>query len=474
MFKYTSQNELFLDISYDELEILNLKAKELAKSDEKNEKIEKIYLDYLESEKRIKAVTICFSSIEWQLHMLDYDKKFFIKWYKNLTFDGSSVRGFSNLEKSDLKLCPDFSSFRWLPSDIFWTGKVLMFANVKTIDDKDFPTCSRSFLARTLKKLKKEKDFTVNVAPEIEGFLLKWLEAEQNYDEKNWFELASEWWYFNALPDSLIKKFIDKCAESQRALWFENEKDHPEVAPSQFELNFSYTEALIACDQILLYKLICRQVAFKMWYTSSFLPKPISWIAGSWMHINISISEKWKNIFYDKDWDMKFSDFALEFSKKILNHASELCIFLNPSVNAYRRLDPKFEAPNQIKISASDRSAMIRVPAWNKNSARIEIRSVSPDVNPYLVIISLLLAWLYWDENRKQDEILSSNILDAIDLLKSSDFFEKYLWKQFKEKYLEYKIAVANRSGKDLWKKVKNGEILFHHEVTNQVLWNDF
>ena len=77
----------------------------------------------------------------------------------------------------------------------------------------------------------------------------------------------------------MIKQFIDRSAEAQRALGFENEKDHPEVAPSQFELNFSYTQALVACDQILLYKLICRQIAFQMGYTACFLPKPISGIA---------------------------------------------------------------------------------------------------------------------------------------------------------------------------------------------------
>lgn len=406
--------------------------------------------------------------------MLDYDKKFFLKWYKNLTFDGSSVRGFSSLEKSDLKLCPDFSSFRWLPSDIFGMGKILIFASVKTTDDKDFPTCSRGFLTKMLKELKKEKNFSVHMAPEIEGFLLKWQESEQKYDEKTGFELASDGGYFHALPDSLIKKFIDKSAEAQRALGFENEKDHPEVAPSQFELNFSYADALTACDQILLYKLVCRQVAFKMGYTSCFLPKPISGIAGSWMHVNISISQNNENIFYDENGEMKLSDFAQDFSQKILNHAPELCIVLNPSVNAYRRLDPKFEAPNQIRISASDRSAMIRVPAANKKSARIEIRSVSPDVNPYLVVISLLLAGLYGEKKQPQENILSSNILDAIEKFQKSEFFEKFLGKQFKEKYLEYKIAVAHRSGKDLGKKVKNSEILFHHEVTNQVLWNDF
>ncbi len=480
MDKSIFENDLFLEIPYDKLEELNIEAKNRYINHENKDSIKKHYLKYLEEEKRIKAVTLCFCNIEWQLHMLDYDKKYFLKSYENLTFDWSSVRGFSVLEQSDLRLSPDFYSFRWLPSDLFWSWKVLMFATVKELDWKSYPTDTRWLLKDKLEKLYKKEEMHFNMATELEWFLVKWINSEQRFDEKIWFELVSEWWYFNALPDSELKKFIDKSAEAQRALWFENEKDHPEVAPSQFELNYSYTDALISCDQILLYKLICRQVAHKMWLTATFLPKPISWINGNGMHLNLSFSKKWKNIFYEKWWEFGLSSFAMDFSKRILNHAPEICLILNSSVNAYRRLDPAFEAPNQIKMSPTDRSSMIRVPAGNEKSARIEIRSVAPDSNPYLVAYTVFKTWLEWEiltmdeDKRFRTRFLPNTLIDAIKLYKPNDFLTKILWEDLKNKFLDYKLLVADRSAKDLWKRLKNAEILYHHEITNQVLWNNF
>src|SRR4051812_40062675 len=119
----------FLELSYDELERLNSEA--IAKSDTISSKIlEKEYRAYLINETRLKAVTICFSDIEGRFHMLDYDKKFFLDSAENLTFDGSSIRGFSQQNESDLRLEVDWSSIRWLPADVFGPGKVIMFAFV--------------------------------------------------------------------------------------------------------------------------------------------------------------------------------------------------------------------------------------------------------------------------------------------------------------------------------------------------------
>ena len=97
--------------------------------------------------------------------------------------------------------------------------------------------------------------------------------------------------YYHSLPGDPLRKFIDTTAEVQRAMGFQNEKDHPEVAPSQFEINYGYGEVVAAADQIQLYKLICRQVATKMGLTASFLPKPVVGVNGSGMHTNVSISQ---------------------------------------------------------------------------------------------------------------------------------------------------------------------------------------
>ena len=125
-------NELrdFLAIPYDELEELNLNAKEQRKSRVAIHKIQEERLEYLGGEKRIKAVTVLFSDLAGRLHMLDYDKKFLIKSWDNLTFDGSSIRGFTAQRESDLRLGIDWAAFYWAPADIFGPGKVLVFGDV--------------------------------------------------------------------------------------------------------------------------------------------------------------------------------------------------------------------------------------------------------------------------------------------------------------------------------------------------------
>lgn len=261
---------------------------------------------------------------------------------------------------------------------------------------------------------------------------------------------------------------------------FKNEKDHPEVAPSQFELNFGYTEVVRACDQIQLYKLVCRQVANNLGLTATFLPKPIANINGSGMHVNFSLAKNGKNIFYEKNGKEGLSDLAWDFISKLLNHAPEICLALNSTVNSYRRLDPHFEAPNQIKVSPVDRGSMIRIPAGNEKTARIEIRSVAPDSNPYLVLYTILKTGLEGkkltrDEGaRERLRFLPGTISDAIRLFKTSDFVGKILGENNKQKYLSFKEIAADRSPKELGVKIKTSEIIYHHEVTNQVLWNNF
>ena len=155
-------------------------------------------------------------------------------------------------------------------------------------------------------------------------------------------------------------------------------------------MNFSYADALRTADLIQLYKLVCRQVANGMGLTATFLPKPIMGINGTGMHTNISLSKNGKNIFYEKNGKRGLSSEAQDFISRILNHAQEMCLVLNSSVNAYRRLDPHFEAPNQIQVSSIDRGSMVRIPVGNEKTARIEVRSVGADANPYLLLYTLI------------------------------------------------------------------------------------
>src|SRR6266704_2169693 len=385
----SSELRNFLSISYDELEEMNLKAKKQRLDRVAPHKIQEERLKYLTDEKRIKALTVLFSDLEGRLHMLDYDKKFLLKSYDNLTFDGSSIRGFTAQRESDLRLGIDWGAFYWGPADIFGPGKVLVFGEVIDKGGEPYTADIRSMLKLFANGLHKKHGYTLNAANEIEGFLFQGPEAERSYHDTGKFEYVNTGGYYHSLPGDPLRTFIDTTAEVQRSMGFQNEKDHPEVAPSQFEINYSYAEVVAAADQIQLYKLICRQVATRMGFTACFLPKPVVGVNGSGMHTNVSVNKDGKNIFWDPKGQEKVSKFAWDFVDRILTSGNDICLLINASVNAYRRLDPHFEAPNQIKASAVDRGSMVRIPIGNDKSMRVEVRSVGPDANPYLALYTL-------------------------------------------------------------------------------------
>jgi glutamine synthetase len=369
-----------------------------------------------------------------------------------------------------------------MPSDLFGTGKVLVFAFVNNHDGTTYSGDLRGRLADYCNKLKKEDSYETNIAVECEGFLFKGVNAEQEFLKTKKFEFVSNGGYYHSLPKDELKQFIDTIAEAQRAMGFENEKDHPEVAPSQFELNYKYANALIAADQLQIYKLIARQAASNMGYTASFLPKPIQGVNGSGMHCNISLSKNGKNIFYDKKGENNLSALAHEFIDKLLVSASDMSLILNSSVNSYRRLDPAYEAPNQIKSSAVDRTSMIRIPLANENRARIEVRSIGSDANPYLLFFTLLKVGLEGtpsDKDEKESKrfrtrFLPASLYDAIRLFKTSDLMTQLIGSETKDKLVDIKQKQADKCPRALGNTIKVSEVIYHHEVTNQYLQGVF
>ncbi len=474
-------NELrnFLALTYDELEELNLKAKEQRSKRVPIHKIQEERLKYLTDEKRIKAVTVLFSDLEGRLHMLDYDKKFLIKSWDNLTFDGSSIRGFTAQRESDLRLGIDWAAFYWGPADVFGSGKVLVFGEVIDKGGTSYTADIRGVLKGYAEVLHKKKGYTLNAANEIEGFLFKGPDAERRYHETGQFEYVNTGGYYHSLPGDPLRTFIDTTAEVQRAMGFQNEKDHPEVAPSQFEINYGYAEVVAAADHIQLYKLICRQVARNMDLTACFLPKPVVGVNGSGLHTNVSVSGSGKNLFWDPKGEEKLSKLGYEFLDRLLTHGNDLCLVFNSSVNAYRRLDPHFEAPNQLKASAVDRGAMIRIPIGNERSMRTEVRAVAPDANPYLVMYSIFKTGLEGTtakiKNLRQAErYLPDNIYTALDDFRKAEWTTELLGEDVKGRYADLKQASADRCPRLLGSVVKAAEVQFHHEVYNQFLWNLF
>ncbi len=469
----------FLAIPYDELEVMNLKAKKQRLDRVDPHKIQEERLKYLAEESRIKALTVMFSDLEGRLHMLDYDKKFLLKSYDNLTFDGSSIRGFTAQRESDLRLGIDWAAFYWGPADVFGPGKVLVFGEVIDKNGEPYTADIRSMLKLFANGLHKKHGYTCNAANEIEGFLFAGPDAERHYHETGKFEYVNTGGYYHSLPGDPLRTFIDTVAEVQRAMGFQNEKDHPEVAPSQFEINYGYAEAVAAADHIQLYKLVCRQVAQNMGLTACFLPKPVVGVNGSGMHTNVSVSQNSKNLFWDPKGEEKLSKFGYEFMDRILTHGNDLCLIFNSSVNAYRRLDPHFEAPNQLKASAVDRGAMIRIPIGNERSMRTEVRAVAPDANPYLVMYSIFKTGLEGETSkiknlRSAERYLPDNIYTALDDFRKAEWITKLLGEDVKGRYADLKQASADRCPRLLGTIVKPAEVQFHHEVYNQFLWNEF
>ncbi|HVG27678.1 MAG TPA: glutamine synthetase family protein [Acidobacteriaceae bacterium] len=475
----SSEYRNFLELSYEELEELNLKVKEQRKKRVAIDKLQEERVKWLTDTKGVKAVTVLFSDLEGRLHMLDYDKKFLIKSFDNLTFDGSSIRGFTAQRESDLRLGLDWSAFYFAPADIFGAGKVLVFGEVIDKNGAPYTGDVRGLLKTFAQEQFDKNGYTLNAANEIEGFLFEGIDAERKFHETGKFEYVNQGGYYHSLPGDPLRDFIDVSAEVQRAMGFENEKDHPEVAPSQFEINYTYGDAVAAADQIQLYKLICRQIATQMGMTASFLPKPVTGVNGSGMHTNVSVTQNGKNLMWDPAGEEKISKFGWEFVDRILTHGNDLCLLLNASVNAYRRLDPHFEAPNQIKASATDRGSMVRIPIGNEKSSRVEVRSVGPDANPYMVLHSIFKTGLAGktstiDNLRQAERYLPDNIYTALEDFRGAEWTTELLGADVKTRYADLKQASADRCARLLGTIVKPSEIQFHHDVYNQLLWGQF
>ena len=236
----------------------------------------------------------------------------------------------------------------------------------------------------------KKNGYTLNAANEIEGFLFAGLDAERRYHETGKFEYVNTGGYYHSLPGDPLRTFIDTAAEVQRAMGFQNEKDHPEVAPSQFEINYGYAEVVAAADQIQLYKFICRQVANNMGMTASFLPKPVVGVNGSGMHTNVSVSKGKTNLFWDAKGEEKLSKFGWEFHGP---HPHRRQRHLPGPESQRERLSPPGSRTSKRPTRSSPRQS-IAVPWCASRSAtnaasRVEVRAVAPDANPYMVLYSI-------------------------------------------------------------------------------------
>ena len=302
--------------------------------------------------------------------------------------DGSSIEGFVRIEESDQYLWPDLDTFAILP----WRpqyGKVArLICDVHNPDGTPFVGDPRGVLKRALARAG-ELGLTFNVGPELEFFLF-----QTDEDGNPTTKTSDEAGYFDLGPldhGESTRREICLCLEE---MGFEIEASHHEVAAGQHEIDFKYTEALQAADNIMTFKLAVKTLAQKNGLHATFMPKPVHGTAGSGMHVNMSLFRDGQNAFFDAADPRNLSPMAYQFIAGLLEHVQGFCAVTNPLVNSYKRLVPGYEAPCHLAWSTGNRSALIRIPTPRGDGTRVELRSPDPSCNPYLAFAVCLAAGL--------------------------------------------------------------------------------
>ncbi|WP_124057743.1 type I glutamate--ammonia ligase [Vaginisenegalia massiliensis] len=314
-----------------------------------------------------------------------------------MMFDGSSIEGFVRIEESDMYLVPDYNTwlvFNWKDSDS--DAKIArLICDVESTDRQPFSGDPRSNLKRILKKMEDMGFSSFNLGPEPEFFLFK---LDQNGEAT--MNLNDDGGYFDLAPHDLAENCRREIVLQLEDLGFEIEASHHEVAPGQHEIDWKYSDALTACDNIQTFKLIVKSVARRHNLHATFMPKPMFGIAGSGMHCNLSLFNESGNVFYDETTEDQLSQTAYYFIGGLLKYARAFTAVCNPLVNSYKRLVPGYEAPVYVAWSGQNRSPLLRIPASRGNSTRVEVRSVDPAANPYLALAVLLEAGLKGIEDK--------------------------------------------------------------------------
>ena len=354
--------------------------------------IRTVDLQFIDIFGNIKFKTVSFDEF---LHEKEYLKGYGV--------DGSSIDGYGvPVEESDLIIMPDPSTFRMLPWAEDVARVICDVRNPPTADGADaFDGDSRSTLRRVIATIpdvlsehagvrKRGTQFQYHVAPELEFFVL-------DRDHNKVDSLG----YFDA-PTVKMRHFLTEVMEAMNEMGIKYEVYHHEVAPSQFEFDFRYGDALEIADAAITLKDIIRNYAEHNDLIATFMPKPFFGMNGSGMHchLNLSVYESTKNgkprkrnLFCDaKTKDL--SSLALHFIGGLIEHAPAITAITNPICNSYKRLVPGWEAPVNIAWGRKNRTALIRVPYGDPRATRCEYRSPDPSCNPYLAFTVTLAAGL--------------------------------------------------------------------------------
>ena len=381
-------------------------------------------------------------------------------------FDGSSIEGFSRIEESDVIALPDPGTFQILPWSPAENGTARMFCDILEPDGSNFEGDPRWVLKRILKKAA-DLGYTYYVGPELEYFYFRSDKDPEILDNGGYFDLVSR----------------DIASDLRRTtiLYLESmgigvEYSHHEVAPSQYEIDLRYTDALTMADNAMTYRMIVKEVASRNGVYATFMPKPIFGVNGSGMHTHQSLFKGEKNIFFDPNDKYTLSNEGKWFIAGLLKHSKEITAITNQWVNSYKRLVPGYEAPVYISWARRNRSTMVRVPMYKpgkEKATRIEFRSPDPACNPYLAFSVMLAAGLEgiknkyplpdpieenifeWDIKKREEagiETLPDNLFEAVKYMEGSKLVRETLGEHVFNKFIEnkkiewdrYRIFVTN------------------------------
>lgn len=366
-----------------------------------------------------------------------------------ISFDASSIRGFLNIEESDLFLYPDPSTLAILP----WRpqqGRVVRFyCDIKYPDGSHFEGDGRAILQKAVNAAH-NMGYRIEIGSECEFYLFE--EDEKGYPTKIPQDNAC---YFDLAPldrGENVRRDISLTLEQMGIL---PECSHHEQGPGQNEIDFKYSDAMSAADNLVTFKSVVKTIAHLNGLYASFMPKPLKDFSGSGLHINISLLRNNMNLF-DK---IKYnhSEEAESFIAGILNRIREITVFLNPLTNSYHRFG-MHSAPKFVTWSYQNRSQLIRIPAADGIYSRMELRSSDPSCNPYYAFALLIYAGLEGIKNKmklnepanvnlyeadeetlKNYETIPDSLEKAIEYAANSDFVTGCLPKKTLEKFFSAK-----------------------------------
>ncbi|MFQ6053228.1 MAG: glutamine synthetase family protein [Candidatus Bathyarchaeia archaeon] len=334
--------------------------------------------------KYIRLIVVDINGQPRAMLIPEYELEYALRY--GIEFDGSSIEGFSEIERSDLVANPDPSTFL-VP---MWEapGVAVMFCYVSTPKGEPFEGDPRGLLKATMDELERE-GYGFNTGPELEFFYItRQSDSIAPFGSGGYFDLPP------LDPTEEMKMETMICLE---AAGFQLDKVHHEVAQGQQEINFRYADALKTADNVLLYKLAVKTIAQKHGNLATFMPKPFWGINGSGCHVHQSLIdlETGRNLFFDPEARKGISEDAIHYIGGILSHANGLSLVVAPLVNSYKRLVPHYEAPVYISWGFGNRSALVRIPHHPEGvgrAARIEYRHPDPSCNPYLAAVAMLRA----------------------------------------------------------------------------------